>query len=207
MAFVVVGVAAAARGDPEEQFTAADQARAKAMLLRRADFGPNVKASSPGDDVNFYCKALDESDLVLTGKAESPDFDRKSNRPTLLSAGSAAYVYKTAAHAAESWRRSTSSEGVRCLVAGFRHVAKEEGGIVVSFEKTAFPRLAPRSFAFRVRLKFGETPMILDGVVFLNGRAQAGPIFVGIPFAYPRVEQLRLARIVARRTAEAMGGG
>ena len=50
-------------------------ALAKAMLLRKADVGPGFKASKPSDDeFDFYCEALDASDLVLTGEAEPLDF-------------------------------------------------------------------------------------------------------------------------------------
>jgi len=62
---VLSGAALAGRGDPEKKITRADQARAKAMLLRKADFAPGVKATPPSrDESDFYCEALDQSDLA-----------------------------------------------------------------------------------------------------------------------------------------------
>jgi hypothetical protein len=77
IAFVltVAGIAAASRGDPKKEIRPADQARARAMLLRRGDLGKGFKRIKfSQSDSNPYCKALDESDLVVTGKAESPLF-------------------------------------------------------------------------------------------------------------------------------------
>lgn len=208
LGLLLVGVAAAARGDPQKQFTPADQARAKAMLLQKTDFAPGWKASKPSDEeVDFYCKALDESDLVLTGEGESLDFEKESASVLrYLSAGSVSYIYKTAAQSAESWRRSTSAAGLRCAARGFDHVIREEGGTFVSLRPIEFPRLAPQTAAFRVKFKVASIPMIMDMVMMRNGRAQAGPLLVGIPSAFPSAERVRLAKLVAERMAEAMRG-
>ena len=206
LALVVVGGAAAARGDPQERFTRADQARAKAMLLRKSDFVQGWKASKPSDEeVDFYCTALDESDLVLTGEGESLDFEQ-DRASRYLYAGSVSYIYKTEAQSAESWRRSTNAAGLRCAARGFEHVAREEGGRFVSLRRIAFPRLAPQTVAYRVTLKVAGVPMILDTVMMQDGRAQAGPLLMGGPSAFPRSEAVRLAKLVAERMAEAMNG-
>jgi hypothetical protein len=79
----------------------------------------------------------------------------------------------------------------------------------VSFRRLAFPRVAPQVAAYRVtfsRKGLKGLPLTLDLVALRNGRAQPqlffleGPVFDG----YPRDEEVRLARIVARRTAAAM---
>ena len=203
LALVAVGVAAAARGDPQERFTPADQARARAMLLRKADFGPGWKASKPSDDEDdFYCKALDESDLVLTGEGESLDFEKKA-----VFAGSVSYVYETSRQSAESWRRSTSAAGLRCAERYFRYLAKSEGyPRLVSLRRIAFPRLAPQTAAFRITFKVETTPMIMDLIMMRDGRAQAGPVVGGTPSAFPRAEEVRLAKLIAGRMATAMSG-
>jgi hypothetical protein len=208
LALVVVGVAAAGRGDPQKQFTAADQARAKAMLLRKADFGPGWKASKPSDEEDdFYCEALDESDLVLTGEGESLDFEKESSSPpAYLLAGSLSYVYETAAQSAASWRRGTSAAALRCMQREYRRLAKEEGMTFVSLRRIAFPRVAAQMAAFRIKLKVEGVPWIVDFVMMRDGRAQAGPVVGGMPSAFPRAEEVRLAKIVADRMAEAMRG-
>lgn len=206
LALVVAGGAVAARGDPQKQFTRADQARAKAMLLRKTDFAQEWKTSKPSDEeVDFFCAALDESDLTLTGEGESLDFEQeKASR--YLYAGSLSYIYKTTAQSAESWRQSTNAAGLRCAARGFEHVAKEEGGKFVSLRRIAFPRLAPQTVAYRVTLKFAGVPLILDTVMMRYGRAQAGPLLMGSPSAFPHAEEVRLAKLVAQRMAEAMSG-
>src|SRR5574340_529267 len=68
-------VALGAGGEPQRRITAADQARARAMLLRKPDFpaGVTVTRQASGT-LSFACAALDESDLTLTGEADSPSF-------------------------------------------------------------------------------------------------------------------------------------
>jgi hypothetical protein len=205
LALAAAGVAAADRGDPQKQITSADQTRARAMLLRRSDFGPGVKASRSSSDDDLYCEALDESDLVVTGDAESPDFTGPQAIP-YLAVGSAGQVYKTAAQSAASWRRGTSSAGYACLRAAARQSAKEAGGTLVSFSKAPFPRVAPQTAAFRMRLRSQAIPGIADFVYLRNGRAQASLFFVGVPTAYPRADVTRLATLVAERMAKAMRG-
>ena len=99
---VVTGTASAGRGDPQKHLTAADNARARSMLLRRADLGPRLHASrqsSAGRDA--YCKALDESDLTLTGEAKSPTLQLGARFVGLVGAG----VSSRSADANASWRR------------------------------------------------------------------------------------------------------
>ena len=63
------------------------------MLLKRADLGPGFTASpQSAADADDYCKALDESDLTVTGEAESPAFRR-----AVVSVSSAASVYESTA--------------------------------------------------------------------------------------------------------------
>ena len=106
--FVVLGLlvpaaALAAKGDPRKQINAADQARAKTMLLRSSDL-PGFRASRTGSNESHpYCGALDESDLTLTGEAESPSF---SSAPVFVSSDSS--VYESAGDASASWRRGPS---------------------------------------------------------------------------------------------------
>ena len=101
LALVTSGAALAARGDPEKRITPADQARAKAMLVRKGDLGIAFRptpSQSIGED--FSCPALDESDLTLTGEAESPTF-----AGGVEFVGSSAQVYESVADSKASWRR------------------------------------------------------------------------------------------------------
>ena len=206
LALLVVGAATAGRGDPQKQYTPADQARAKAMLIRKTDFGPGWKASKPSaDEDDFYCEALDESDLVVTGEGESLDFERET-ASGYFSAGSLSYVYETVAQSAASWRRGTSAAGLRCVRREFARWSKAEGFRFVSLRRIAFPRFAPQAAAFRMTFRVDGVPMVMDMVMMRNGRAQAGPLFFGIPSAFSRVEEVRLTKLVAVRMTEAMSG-
>jgi len=197
LALVVSGAALAARGDPQKKITPADQARAKAMLLRTTDVGPGYKAtrSSSGSD-DFYCAALDESDLTLTGEAESPNFETKT---VFLS--SMAQVYESVADANVSWRRGTSASGERCL----RKELSRDGGLV-SFRKRAFPRLAQRSVAYRFVGSAQGIRFYLDFVVLQQSRAHAVLAYGSVLVPVPGTDQVRLARIVAGRMSKAMRG-
>jgi len=99
LVLVLSATALADRGDPKRKITKVDQARAQAMLLRKADFPLDFRASPPPADVDdFYCKALDESDLTLHGEAESSEFERG-----LQFVSSLAQVYATVANASTAW--------------------------------------------------------------------------------------------------------
>jgi hypothetical protein len=177
LVFVGAGAALAARGDPQKKINPADQARAKAMLLRKADFPPTFKSTPPsGDEFDFYCKALDESDLTLTGEAESPDFTRET-ASVFWSAASVAQVYATVAQANASWRRETSAAGQKCGAEGFQRLAREEGFQFISYRRISFPSVAPRSAAYRVLGSENGVRIYFDVVWMMRSRAQTDVVF------------------------------
>lgn len=201
LALLGAGSALAARGDPQERFTAADQARAKAMLLKGADLGPTFRPTPPARaDSDFYCRALDESDLTITGKAESRRFTGGTAFVT-----STAYVYESVADANASWGRGTSAAGQRCLRDGLRQ--ELQGGAVElrSFRKIAFPRVGRRSLLYRAVATQQGIPIYLDLLAIQHGRAQAAVVLGSGAVPPPRSVELELGRLVARRMAKAMG--
>jgi len=201
--------ALAARGDPTKAITAADQARAKSMLLRRADLTASFRASPTGKGSDAYCAAADESDLTLTGDAESPEFSRQTSA-SILFVTSGASVYETESEASTSWRRNTSAAGEACAR---RVVAAELGrsGLRVrSFGRAAFPAVAPLTIAYRVIASVPASsrtiPAYIDVVVLQRGRAQAVLLVGSAPAAVARTETAALARTMAVRMKAAMGG-
>ena len=206
LSLATVGLASAGRGDPQKQFTRADQARAKLLVLRKSDFPATFEASKRADnEFDFYCKALDESKLVVTGEAESLDFlKRDASKPLVLVAASLAQVYKTGVQSAASWRQGTSPAGWKCLELGFRQGVKGSGVTLVSLRRVTFPRVAPGVLAFRVTTRVGVLRVIFDYVVLRAGRAQVALVFTGAPSAFPRADQVRLAEVTARRMADVM---
>jgi hypothetical protein len=202
LTLVLAGVSLGARGDPKKKITAADQARARAMLIRKADVGPAF-ASSPASSGNddFYCAALDESDLTLTGELESPTFTS-----TVEFVTSQAYVYRTRADSDASWRRGTSPAGQKCLRDGLRREVQGTSVRLVSFRKLSFPRLAQRSVLYRAVADQQGVRIYLDLVALQHSRAQVAIVYGAGVSAPPAAEERRLAKLTAARMAKEMGG-
>jgi len=204
LAFVASGAALAAKGDPQKRITPADQARAKAMLVRPADV-PGARVLPAGPDTDFYCKALDESDLTLTGEAEGPQLSLGASL-----VGSGAQVYESRADADASWRRSTGAAGVRCAATTVRREFAKQGARLVSLRKVAFPRVAGRTVVFRATLSTttaqGDIPVYVDVIALMHSRAHASVLVGSALVVPPRAEELRLARLVAKRMTAAMRG-
>jgi hypothetical protein len=202
LALVVAGTALAARGDPQRQIRAADEARARAMLLVRTDLPPGFKKAPPEpESEDPYCKALDESDLTLTGDAEQPGF-----RKSVFFVASASQVYRTTSDANTSWRRGTSPAGVRCARTQIAAEITGDGGTFRSFRRIAFPRVASRTAAFRVEARREQIPVILDFVAMQHARAHVSVVFISALAPVPKPEQVRIARVLAGRAVKAMRG-
>ena len=202
LALLCTGVALAARGEPQKRITPADQARAKAMLLRASDFGLGFRAMPPSpQEADIYCKALDESDLTLTGEAKSPTFQGGVEFVSSL-----AQVYESAADSAASWRRGTSAAGDACVREQFRRGFRGQGARLERFTRMAFPRLAERSVAYRLVVSSQGVRAFLDVVALKQGRAQAALLLGSALTPMPREVEVRLAGTVARRMAKAMRG-
>src|SRR5919108_3782939 len=65
---------AGVQAGPQKRISAADQARAQAMLLRKSDLGLGYRAYPSSPEGQTSCKALDESDLTVTGEAKTPTY-------------------------------------------------------------------------------------------------------------------------------------
>ena len=102
----LVGAATAANGEPKKALTKKDQAAAQSIVLKRGDLGAGFVARKRPDDDGLpkgaRCGPLDESDLTVTGDAESPDFHFSSG-PLFVTVGSTAQVYRTLREANASW--------------------------------------------------------------------------------------------------------
>jgi hypothetical protein len=205
LALVVSGSALAAvatHGEAKKRIRPADQARAKAMLLKRSDLPAGFRASKPEPDSgHYYCKALDESDLTLTGEAEQPGFE---SQPFYLT--SVSQLYLSVGQANTSWRRGTSAAGLACARRLYTEELKKEGVVVRSVRPVAFPKVGQRSFALRLEARSQAVPVFLDLVAMQHSRAHVTLMFVTPLAPFPRAEQVRLARLTAGRMAKAMRG-
>jgi hypothetical protein len=214
-ALVLAGTAVAADGEPRKALTKQDQATATSIVLKRADLpGTFVPMKRPPDDglpKGARCGPLDESDLTVTGDADSPDF-QLANGPVFITVGSTAQVYRTLREANASWRRGTSAQTATCLADIVRLSAPSGQKItVVSSKRVAFPGVAPRSTAFRLVLTIAigtqRVRAYVDAVVLQHGRVQSGLLFTSVGKPVDQADQVTLATVVAKRLAKATRGG
>jgi hypothetical protein len=161
-------------GKYQIKLNAADQAAARAVVIRRADLGssgweggamkPDLAEVSAGLSCPTYHPKL--SDLVITGVAET-DFRRSG-----FVYGSVAEVLKTRRMVALDWRRSVvAPRAVACL-----RRTLSSGAKLVSFRKLPFPQPATYAALFRAVLSVqsqGQTVRVLSDIVFVaRGRTE-----------------------------------
>jgi hypothetical protein len=202
LVLAVSGAALAANGDPQRRITPADQARAKAMLLRASDlnaaYTSHPSSSSGG---GFYCAAIAESDLTVTGSATSPSFTSTAEFVV-----SRADVYASRADSSASWSRGTSAAGQECLRVGIRRQLQGTAVRLVSFKRLAFPTRGQRSVAYRAIASQQGLRIYVDVVAIQVSRAQASVLYVSGLSPPPQDELRRLTGIVATRASRAMRG-
>lgn len=203
-AVAAVAAAFAANGEPQKKHTPADMASAKGVVLRVSDFPSTWKhaASTSSDNGAPRCKngfEPDESDLVETGTADSPDFSLG-----LRYVGSSAGVFRTAAMAQASWDRVNKPGLLPCLASIFEKGATGNGTKATVTAKGAlpFPKLAPRTAAYRIAVKVTSGATTLTGVVdiVLLGKGRVDAVLLYTAFgANPIAEEKRLGGLVAHR--------
>jgi hypothetical protein len=206
LSVAVTGTALASRGEPQRNINAADQARAKAMLARRSDLGYGTRAVPSGSgDSDAYCKALDESDLTITGEARTPTFVSG-----LVTLNVESNVYKSVRNANASWRRGTSNAGTTCIRGIIRAEFAKGGLRLISLRQVPFPTVAQRTVAYRIAFS-GQSQGLtvrayIDYVVLQQGRAQLVLLFGSAIDPLEKPEQIRIARTVGTRMVKAMRG-
>jgi len=197
------GTALADHLDPEKRLRPADQAKARAMLLRKSDLGPGFIAQPTNTpDTHLTCAGLDESDLTITGEAKSPTWSQN-----IGFVASAVNVYANVADANASWARGTRGAGIRCLRDQLADEFATQGVALESLRKVAFPRVAERTIAYRVTLsgtvQSTTVRIVVDLVILKHSRAQAA-LYFGSAFApAAKADEVALARVTARRMATA----
>lgn len=209
----VPALALAAHTEPQRRIDPADQRKASSIVLKRSDFAAGWKkvSSSQDDDTHLNCPGYNpnESDLVLTGDAEA-EFEAAGGFPAVLSASN---VYRTRANALASWARGVKPALAVCLAKVLKETIEADGAqvAIVRQGKIAFPKLAPRTAAFRVTMKVsftenGQTrsvPLTMYVIALGNGRGDAGLMTMAFGDS-SRVSDVRVfARLLAQRLAAA----
>jgi len=207
LALAVVQAAAAANGEPRKALTAKGNAAARSIVLKRADLSPGfTQRTRPDEDLpaGVRCGALDESDLTITGEAQSPDF--QFTQPGIfVTVGSTANVYRTLKDANESWKRGTSSKTATCFADIVRLGAPRGQNVkIVSAKRLSFPKVAPKTAAFRVvaTLTLSGNQRVrayIDAIILQNGRVQSGIVFTSLGRPVGQADEVGLAGLVAGR--------
>jgi hypothetical protein len=166
----IPAVALGADTDPKKRITPADQAKARSILLKRADFVAGWKrVPATPDSEDLVCPGFNpnESDLTLTGEAEA-EFEHTQG---VVSVSSFSEVFVSKADALKSWTRNDKPAVARCIGHFFREGATDAGTQVkiVSAGRMAFPKLAPRRSAFKV---------VARVTVTANGQPQTVPFTI-----------------------------
>jgi len=210
---VVPAVAFAASKDPKERITAADQAKARSIVVTRADFVGRWKRLPAAPESDEACPGFDpdNSDLTLTGAAEA-DFAHPNGFPKVLSS---ADVYVSSTNASAAWTRNVKpAAAARCVAFAFREDVESDGGkvTIVSHGPMAFPKVAPKTAAFHVvaRLtlqKPGEqatrVPFTIRVVVMGRGRGIAVLMTAGFGEGVRMTDLRLMAMMTAFRLATA----
>lgn len=206
------GTAAAADGEPRKKLTEKDQTLARSIVLKRTDLGAGFTAQArPANEPlpkGARCGALDESDLTVSGDASSPDF-RLAGAGVFVTIGSSAHVYRTLKEANASWMRGTSRQTLTCLGDIVRLSAAPSQKIeIVASRQVSFPKLAPRTSAYRVVVSIasGSQPAVrayVDAIVLQRGRVQSVLLFTSLVRPVDRTEAAALAGVMAGRMEKA----
>jgi hypothetical protein len=199
---VVAGAAASGPGKQKIELNAADQARARAVVLRRSDLGAGWTGGRVKPDLTSQVSCASYhpkvSDLVVTGAAAS------QFRGTGIALVNEVEIFRTAAMVDRDWRRSIVPAAVPCLRAtltkGLGAQAK-----VLSFGRIPFPKVGTHSAAFRGVVAvsaLGQTVRVLLDIVLVGkGRTEIS-LDASAPAAAARVvssAERRLARMLAAR--------
>lgn len=197
--------AALAAGGPQVKFTAADQAAARAAVIRRSDLGPGSGWTggakkpdlSPAPTCTDYHPK--QSDLVLTGAAET-DFHNGQ-----LEFDSEAQVLRTAQMVRLDWQREVEAPGAAACLRTSLTRGLPSGEKVTSFAKISLPRIATYTAGFRIGLAIpagGTTGRyVFEALLVGKGRTEITLISFTPAAAQTSVAAatLRLARVLVGR--------
>ena len=199
-AAVAVPAALAGNGEPQHQYTKADQAKARKASLRLSDFAAGWKAvpDKSSNGASPKCKTYDpdQSDLIETGKYNSPDF----TYPTGSFVSTTTGVFKTVAMAKTGFARVATPQLPKCFG---ELLNKQTTTTVLAAGPLQFPSLGERSNAYRlvVSIKTKTVPVkaTIDFVLFNKARTDVAIIFFGIGGPLPsRLEQQASALVASR---------
>jgi hypothetical protein len=93
-----------------------------------------------------------------------------------------------------------------CATAAARRVFQQSGHKFISLKRVSFPAVAPKVFAYRLTLRTKGQLGYFDFVLLRHSRAAASLVFGFDLVPWARADQIRIARIIAKRMETAMRG-
>jgi hypothetical protein len=197
---LAVPAALAANGDPQHQYTKADQAKARKASLRLSDFaaGWTAKPDTSDNSANPKCKTYnpDQSDLIETGKYNSPDFTHSNGSFVSTTTG----VFKTVAMAKTGYARVAKPQLPKCFG---ELLGKQAKTTVYAAGPLTFPKLGERSNAYRLSVGIASqgatVKATIDFVLFNKRRTDVAIIFFGIGGPPPSGLERQASALVASR--------
>ncbi|MGE5272383.1 MAG: hypothetical protein ACM3QU_01240 [Verrucomicrobiota bacterium] len=205
VAAVAVPAALASGGEPQKRLTKADQAKARAIALRKSDFPagwvgkPNTNTSQDTPRCSTYNP--DQSDLIETGDVDSPTFTRADGSFVSSSVG----IFRTRKMATTGYARVARPQLASCFGELFKKGAAPATVQLLQVGPLRFRHLGDRSNAYRltanVTLQRVTIPVAIDIVTFNRGRVDVAMIFLGIRGPLPSSFEQPLAARVAARAA------
>ncbi len=208
-ALALAAPALGADGEPKKALTAKGQAVAKSIVLKRSDLSAGFVPHKPSDasrPKGARCGAVDESDLTVTGDADSPDFSRDALGVAI---GSSASVYRTQRESNAAWHRAGTAAAVQCFADLVRLTSPAVQKVeIVSAKRIPFPKVAPNVIAYRVvaTLTVGKSRTVrayFDAVLLQRGQMQSALVVTSLGSAVPVAEERVLALILAGRMVKA----
>ena len=205
-------LALAAATDPTKQINPVDQRKAASIVLKRPDVivpGWSKVAVMPNSAADPGCPGYKpvQSDLILTGESAN-NFERGGTRIGLES-----NVFKTRSDALASWTRTVKPAFAPCLARLLKQAIEAVGGkvAIVGSGQIAFPKLAPRTAAFRVSMNVSSTeagktttvPVTVHVIALGNGRGDATLVTFGLGNGISSADLRAFARLVGARLASA----
>jgi len=206
-------LALAAATDPTKQINPADQRKAASIVLLRPGVivpgWKKVPVTTPDSAANPGCPGYnpDQSDLILTGEATT-NFEGGATKVGLES-----NVFKTRSHAVASWTRLVKPALAPCLARTLKQGIEQAGGTVAIVRQgpLSFPKLAPRTAAYRVVFNVSYTeagkttkvPFTLHLIALGNGRGDASVLAFGLGNGIPSADLRAFAKLVSARLAAA----
>ncbi len=215
VAFSLPALALAADTDPKRRITPVDQRKAASIVLKRSDFAPGWKkvptTAAGGEGEGESCPGYrpDQSDLVLTGEAEA-EFEAAEGMPSVSSTSN---VYRTRRDALAAWSRTNKPSLAPCLARLYKEEFQRQGNraVIAKASRIAFPKVAPRTAAYRVTLqltvsdggKSVTVPFTIVLVALGNGRGDCVLTSASFGDEVPAANLRLFAKVTASRLADA----